>query len=43
MPAIRFTAIALAMTAAMSGCTTRVADLTVASSKNVNMNSGQFS
>lgn len=43
MRAIRFTAIAIAMAAAISGCTTRVADLTVASSKNVNMNSGQFS
>ncbi|AGI26495.1 hypothetical protein H681_23140 [Pseudomonas sp. ATCC 13867] len=43
MRAIRFTATALAMSAMLDGCTTRVADLTVASSKNVNMNSGQFS
>lgn len=42
MGAIRLTAIALAMAAAVSGCTTRVADLTIASSKNVNLNSGQF-
>lgn len=43
MGAIRFTAIALAMVAAVSGCTTRVADLTIASTKNINLNSGAFS
>lgn len=43
MKAIRFTAVAIAMIAAISGCTTRVADMTIASSKNINLNSGQFS
>lgn len=43
MRPIRFTATAIALSILMSGCTTRVADLTVASSKNINLHSSSLS